>query len=146
MGQNAIQRAYEAFQKGEIERSGVMVHRVMLNPVWYAFNRVARYSLTTTLYWLNFSTQVFRKLKQLHRQSPFHLIQHPSYSFCGLFSIPFLRAAHVVRASSYQPALNDAAGVKRNLDSALNERLEALSMLLMEMERFMKAEKVEDLV
>jgi glycosyltransferase involved in cell wall biosynthesis len=47
-----------------------------------------------------------------------------------VFSIPFLRAAHVVRASSYQPALNDAAGVKRNLDSALVERLEALQYRL----------------
>lgn len=28
-GANAIERAYEAFQKGEIEHSGVMVHRVI---------------------------------------------------------------------------------------------------------------------
>lgn len=28
-GANAIGRAYEAFQKGEIERTGVMVHRVI---------------------------------------------------------------------------------------------------------------------
>lgn len=28
-GTNAIERAYEAFQKGEIEHSGVMVHRVV---------------------------------------------------------------------------------------------------------------------
>ncbi|KAI0079568.1 phosphoribosylglycinamide formyltransferase [Panus rudis PR-1116 ss-1] len=28
-GANAIERAYEAFQKGEIEKSGVMVHRVI---------------------------------------------------------------------------------------------------------------------
>ena len=112
------------------EHEGVMVHRVMLNPVWHAFNRATRYSLLTTLYWLNFSTQTFRKLKQLHRQHPFHLIQYPSYSFCGLFSILFLHAAHVVRVSSYQPALNDAAGVKRNLDSAVTERLEALQYKL----------------
>ena len=112
------------------DHDGVVVHRVMLKPVWHAFNRVTRYSLTTTLHWLNFSTQAFRKLKQLHRQHPFHLIQYPGYSFCGLFSIPFLRAAHVVRASSYQPALNDASGIKRNLDSMLNERLEALQYKL----------------
>lgn len=112
------------------DHDGVMVHRVMLKPAWHAFNRVTRYSLTTTLHWLNFSTQAFRKLKQLHRQRPFHLIQYPSYSFCGLFSIPFLRAAHVVRASSYQPSLNDAVGVKRNLDSAVSERLEALQYKL----------------
>lgn len=28
-GANAIERAYEAFQKGEIDRSGVMMHRVI---------------------------------------------------------------------------------------------------------------------
>ena len=114
----------------QFNHDGVVVHRVMLKPVWHTFNRVTRYSLTTTLHWLNFSTQAFRKLKQLHRQHPFHLIQYPSYSFCGLFSIPFLRAAHVVRASSYQPALNDAAGVERNLDAAVSERLEALQYKL----------------
>ncbi|HEX5965972.1 MAG TPA: glycosyltransferase family 4 protein [Pyrinomonadaceae bacterium] len=112
------------------EHEGVMVHRVMLKPVWHAFNRATRYSLTTTLHWLNFSTQAFRKLKQLHREHPFHLIQYPNYSFCGLFSIPFLRSAHVVRASSYQPAWNDIDGVKRNLDSAIIERLEGLQYKL----------------
>jgi glycosyltransferase involved in cell wall biosynthesis len=118
-------------QKNEehFKHEGVMVHRVMLKP-WHAFNRVTRYSLSTTLYWLNFSTQAFRKLKQLHREHPFHLIQYPSYSFCGLFSMRFLRAAHVVRASSYQPAWNDAAGVERNLDAAVSERLEALQYKL----------------
>ncbi len=112
------------------DHEGVMVHRVMLKPVWHAFNRATRYSLTTTLHWLNFSTQAFRKLKQLHREHPFHLIQYPNYSFCGLFSIPFLRSAHVVRASSYQPAWNDIDGVKRNLDSAIIERLEGLQYKL----------------
>lgn len=116
--------------EARFDHNGVMVHRVMLRPVWHVFNRVTRYSLTTTLHWLNFSAQAFRKLKQLHRERPFHLIQYPSYSFCGLLSIPFLRAAHVVRASSYQPALNDATGVKRNLDTALNERLEVLQYKL----------------
>ena len=109
---------------------GVRVHRVMLKPGWHALNRVTRYSLTTTLHWLNFSKQAFRKLKPLHRQRPFHLIQYPSYSFCGLFSILFLNAAHVIRASSYQPALNSACGVKRNLDSVMTERLEALQYRL----------------
>jgi len=112
------------------DHKGVMVHRVMLEPAWHTFNRLTRYSLATTLHWLNFSTQAYRKLKQLHRQRPFHVIQYPNYSSCGLFSIPLLRAAHVVRASSYQPAWNHAAGIKRNLDSVLTERLEALQYRL----------------
>jgi len=117
-------------EEEDFENEGVTVHRVTLKRGWQLLNRATRYSLPTTLHWLNFSTQVYRKLKQLHRQDPFNLIQYPNYSSCGVFSIPFLRAAHVVRASSYQPALNDAAGVKRNLDSALVERLEVLQYRL----------------
>jgi glycosyltransferase involved in cell wall biosynthesis len=82
------------------------------------------------LHWLNFSAQAFRKLKQLHRQQPFDLIQYPNYSFCGLLSIPLLRTAHVVRASSDQAALNQAAGLKRNFDLAMTERLELLQYKL----------------
>jgi len=114
----------------EFDHDGVLVHRVMLKPAWHTFNRLTRYSLPTTLHWLNFSTQTYRKLKQLHRREPFDLIQYPNYSSCGLFSIRLLRTAHVVRASSYQPGWNAVAGTKRNLDSALTERLEALQYKL----------------
>ena len=108
---------------------GVIVHRVMLRPSWRMLNRVTRYSLATTLHWLNFSTQTYRKLKQLHRREPFQLIQYPNYSACGLFSIPLLRATHVVRASS-QPGWSDVAGLKRNFDSNVTGRLEALQYKL----------------
>ena len=114
----------------EFDHEGVMVHRVMLKPAWHTFNRLTRYSMTTTLHWLNFSTQTYRKLKQLHRREPFDLIQYPNYSSCGLLSIPLLRTTHVVRASSYQPGWNDVSGHRRNLDSALLDRLEALQYKL----------------
>ena len=116
--------------EAEFEHDGVMVHRLTLKRGWQTLNRLTRYSLPTTLHWLNFSTQVFRKLKQLHRKEPFHLIQYPNYSSCGVLSIPLLRTAHVVRASSYEPACNDAAGLKRNLDLTIAERLEALQYRL----------------
>ena len=116
--------------KINFDHEGVMVHRVMLKPAWHAFNRLTRYSLTTTLHWLNFSTQAYRKLKQLHRQRP--------VPFDPVSQLLFLRtvldsvSAHRARrqASSYQPALNDAIGVKRNLDSVMTERLEALQYKL----------------
>jgi glycosyltransferase involved in cell wall biosynthesis len=111
----------------EFDHDGVMVHRVMLKPGWNTLNRLTRYSLPTTLHWLNFSTQTYRKLKQLHRRQPFDVIQYPNYSSCGLFSMALLRTNHVVRASS-QPGWN--AQVKRNLDSALTSRLEALQCKL----------------
>jgi glycosyltransferase involved in cell wall biosynthesis len=108
----------------------VKVHRVTLKRGWQTVNRLTRYTFSTSLHWLNVSAQVFRKLKELHRQKPFDFIQYPNYSSCGVFAIPFLRATHVVRASSFEPALNDAAGVKRNLDTALSERLENLQYRL----------------
>lgn len=116
--------------ESEFSHEGVMVHRVMIKPSWHLLHRLTRYSLNTTLHWLNFSTQSFRKLKQLHRQQPFQLIQYPNYSACGLLSIPLLRAAHVVRASSDQSAVNDAGGVTRNFDAAVSERLESLQCKL----------------
>ena len=111
----------------EFDHDGVIIHRVMLKPAWHTFNRLTRYSFTTSLHWLNFSTQTYRKLKQLHRREPFDVIQYPNYSACGLFSIAFLRATHVVRASS-EPGWN--GDVRRNLDSNLTERLEALQYRL----------------
>ena len=114
----------------EFDHEGVTVHRVMLKPAWHTFNRLTRYSMTTTLHWLNFSTQTYRKLKQLHRREPFDVIQYPNYSSCGLFAIPLLRTTHVVRASSYQPGWKAVNGHKRNFDSALTERLEALQYKL----------------
>jgi len=111
----------------EFDHDGVTVHRVMLKPGWNTLNRLTRYYLTTTLHWLNFSTQTYRKLKQLHRQKPFDVIQYPNYSACGLFSIPLLRTTHVIRASS-QPGWN--THIKRNLDSSLTERLESLQYKL----------------
>lgn len=114
----------------EFQHERVMVHRITLKRGWQALNRLTRYSLPTTLHWLNFSTQVYRKLRQLHQQHAFHLIQYPNYSSCGIFSIPFLRTTHVIRASSYGPALNDAAGIIRNFDFALADLLEALQYKL----------------
>ena len=116
--------------EAEFEHEGVMVHRLTLGRGWQTVNRLTRYSLPTTLHWLNFSTRVFRKLKQLHRREPFDLIQYPNYSSCGVFSIPFLRATHVVRTSSYDPAWNDLAGVKPNLDIAIAQRLQTLQYRL----------------
>ena len=111
----------------EFDHEGVMVHRVMLKPRWHTLNRLTRYSLPTTLHWLNFSTQTYRKLKQLHRREPFHLIQYPNYSSCGLFAIPLLRTTHVIRASS-QPGWNTC--VRQNFDLTVTELLEALQYKL----------------
>jgi hypothetical protein len=102
----------------EFEHEGVMVHRVMLGRSWQTLNRLTRYTFPTTLHWLNLSAQVVRKLKELQRKEPFDLIQYPNYSSCGVFSIPLLRATHVVRTSSFAPAWNEASGIRRTFDTA----------------------------
>ena len=114
----------------EFDHAGVMVHRVMLGRSWQTLNRLTRYTFPTTLHWLNVSAQVSRKLRRLHREKPFDLIQYPNYSSCGVFSIPLLRCAHVVRASSFEPAWNEVAGIERNLDTAATERLQTLQYRL----------------
>ena len=114
----------------EFDHDGVIVHRVMLKPGWSTINRITRYTLSTTLHWLNFSTQTYSKLKQLHSCKPFNLIQYPNYSSCGLFSIPLLRTSHVVRASSYESDWNSASGMKRSVDSTMTEFLERLQYKL----------------
>jgi glycosyltransferase involved in cell wall biosynthesis len=113
-------------EESTFEYKGVMVHRLTLKRSWQTLNRLTRYTFPTTLHWLNFSAQVFRKLRQLHRQKPFHLIQYPNYSSCGVFSIPVLRTAHVVRASSYDPAISNLSGHKRNLDLKIAEGLQSV--------------------
>ncbi len=116
--------------ENQFDYDGVMVHRVMLGRRWQMLNRLTRYSFPTALHWLNLSAQIVRKLKQLHRKEPFDLIQYPSYSSCGVFSIPLLRAAHVVRASSFEPAWNEVSGIKRTLDTLATERLQLLQYRL----------------
>ena len=114
----------------EFEYEGVIVHRVMLKRGWQLLNTLTRYHLPTTLHWLNLSTQVYRKLKQKKKKKPFHLIQYPNYSFCGVLPILFLSVPHVVRASSYEPGRNEAAGGKQDLDNRLVHRLEKLQFQL----------------
>ena len=121
---------YSQKDEAEFEHEGVMVHRVRPRSVWSVFNRATRYSFPTTLHWLSISTQIYRKLKQLHRKQPFHLIQYPNYSSCGVFAIPFLRTTHVVRVSSSGPDWDGARGRAINFDLSLSERLEALQYRL----------------
>jgi glycosyltransferase involved in cell wall biosynthesis len=109
---------------------GVTVHRITSSEWWTQLNRFTRYRLGTTLPFLDLSVKVYRKLKRLNLQLPLNLVQSPNYSCCGLVSICCLSVPHVLRASSYQPAWNDAAGVKRKLDSWMLERFEGLQFRL----------------
>ena len=99
----------------EFVHEGVTVHRMRSRRWWSQ---------------LDFSLRVYRTLKRIHSQRPLHLVQFPNYSCCGLVSMCCLRVPHVLRASSYQPALNDAAGVTRTLNVRTVEGLETLQFRL----------------
>lgn len=116
--------------EAEFDDHGVAVHRVVLRRRWQLLNRLLWQRMQITVHWLNFSAQAYRKLKKLNREEAFDLVQYPNYSACGLFSILFLRIPHVVRASSYGPALNQAARTERNIDVRMVEHLESAQFRL----------------
>ncbi|HEY0319990.1 MAG TPA: glycosyltransferase family 4 protein [Pyrinomonadaceae bacterium] len=108
--------------KSEIDQDefvyeGITVHRVGFGKAWLQLNRLTRYRLTNTMHLLGLSSQVYRKLKKLNAERPFHLVQFPNASYCGLFSILLLRLPHVLRASWFQPVWSELNGMERNLDA-----------------------------
>jgi len=130
MGHDIHVLTLSGIDEAEFEHEGVTVHRITSSKWWSQTNRLTRYRLATTPRFLELSVKVYRKLKWLNSQQPLHLVQFPNYSCCGLVSICCLNVPHVLRASSYQPALNDAIGVKRKLNSWMAERLEGLQFRL----------------
>ena len=130
MGHDIHVLTLSEIDEAEFEHEGVTVHRITSSKWWPQLNRFTRERLATTPLFLDLSVKVYRKLKWLNSQQPFHLVQFPNYSCCGLVSICCLSVPHVLRASSYQPAWNDAAGVKRKLNSRMVERLEGLQFRL----------------
>jgi len=99
----------------EFVHEGVTIHRIRRRRWWSQ---------------LDFSVKVYRRLKRIDSQQPLHLVQFPNYSCCGLVSICRLGVPHVLRASSYQPALNDAVGATRTLRTWMVEGLETLQFRL----------------
>lgn len=112
------------------EHEGVKIHRIPNSKEWSRLHRLTGHRLPATAQLLDFSVRVYRKLKQLNAHHPFHLVQFPNYSFCGLVSMYRFRVPHALRASSYLPAVNNAGEAKRTLDSRMVKRLEGLQFRL----------------
>jgi glycosyltransferase involved in cell wall biosynthesis len=130
MGHDIHVLTLSEIDEAKFEHEGVTVHRIASSKLWRQLNRLTRYRLATTPPFLDLSVKIYRKLKWLNSQEPLHLVQFPNYSCCGLVSICCLSVPHVLRASSYQPALNHAVGAKRKLNSSMVERLERLQFRL----------------
>jgi glycogen(starch) synthase len=114
----------------EFEHGGVRVHRVTGGRVASRFNAWTGHRMGLTARYLDLSFKVHRVLRRLHAQEPFRLFQFPNYSVCGLVSTLRLGVPHVLRASSYQPELNEVVGVRRSPDARAVELLEALQFRL----------------
>lgn len=114
----------------DFDKDGVRVHRVQIGalPLWY--QRLTRRRLKNTGRWLKFSYLGCRKLRQLHRQKPFDVVQAANLYACGLFTLLRLGAPNVTRISSYRRCVNELSGVRRNADTIVMEWLEWLQMRL----------------
>ena len=130
MGHDIHVLTLSEIDEAEFEHEGVTVHRIANSKPWSRLDHLTRYRLPSSILFLDFSVKVYRKLRLLNAQSPFQLVQFPNYSCCGLFSMLFLRVPHVLRASSYQPTLNEAIGIRRTLNSRIVKRLEGLQFRL----------------
>ncbi|HEX3282551.1 MAG TPA: glycosyltransferase family 4 protein [Pyrinomonadaceae bacterium] len=106
---------------------GVQVHRVRLKGGWQTLNQLTRYRLPTTTHWLNLSTQIYRRLRRLHADEAFDVVQSPNYSFCGLFSMLLLRVPQVLRISSVEPYFHDSLK-EQTLDFKFLKALEWLQL------------------
>lgn len=114
----------------EFEDQGVQVHRVSFGKLHKRLNRLTQNRFSSTSKWVDFSFQAYLKLRQLHSQTPFDLLQFPNSRACGLFSKLWLHVPQVTRISCYRPVWNEQAGMKRNLDARTTERLEWLQLRL----------------
>jgi glycosyltransferase involved in cell wall biosynthesis len=112
--------------ESDSEHDGTRVHRFRSGKAWRHLNGLTRYRFATTIYLLDLSFQVYRRLRRLNRQRALDLVQFPNFSSCGLFSMLLLGVPHVLRASGYQPVWNSADGIKPSLDSRAVELLERL--------------------
>jgi glycosyltransferase involved in cell wall biosynthesis len=114
----------------EFGHEGVVVHRVRAGRLAARLDRLTLRRLPTAARFLDLSFEIYRELRRLHARRPLQLIQFPNYALCGLVSMLRLGVPHVLRASTYAPALNDAAGVRRSMDSRAVEQLERLQFRL----------------
>lgn len=103
---------------GTLVQDGIEVHRVAISPVlplW--LNRFTLWRLPSAILWLVQSWRLKKTCGRLHKERPFDLIQHTSYTATGVFRLG--NVPEVVRISSYEPLLQKAYDFPVNLDSRL---------------------------
>ena len=111
-------------------RDGVHVHRVMVAPLSTLYKRLTRWRFIQTGKWLKVSHALYRRIRDLHRVTPFDVVQASNSRACGLLTRLLLRVPFVTRISCYRPAWNAGAGIERTPDVRMLERLEWLQLRL----------------
>lgn len=119
---------FSEIDSAEFEYDGIHVYRITRDITGDWLNRLTRNKVRSTIACLFLSYQFFRKLKQLHRQMPFDIVQFSNYNFCGLVSSLLLSVPSMVRISSYSPVWHQKLGAKPTLDARMIELLERLQL------------------
>lgn len=114
----------------DFEYDGIHVHRITREVKGGWFNRLTRNKVRATITCLALSYRFYGKLKRLHRQVPFDIVQYSNYNFCGLFASLLLSVPSMVRISSYSPVWHQKLGAKPTLDARMIELLERLQLRL----------------
>jgi glycosyltransferase involved in cell wall biosynthesis len=109
---------------------GLQVHRIKVDqntsPLQRWLNRLTRDRLRQTIQWLDFSFQVYRRLKQLHQKQPFDIIHMSNYLGGGLVTSLLMRIPYLVMIGSHSPTWHRESGLNRNRDIKGIEWLEWL--------------------
>ncbi len=109
-------------------REGVTVHRVRNGAMELFLNRITRFRFPHSAKWIDFSWQAYRRLRQLHVQSPFDCAQYPNYLSPGLMASFWLPLPFTVRISSFASVWTEAARRERTLDTLILECLERIQL------------------
>jgi glycosyltransferase involved in cell wall biosynthesis len=110
----------------EFSWNGVRVRRVAIGgPPLYFLNALLR-DIRVPLDWLWQSWKINRVLNDMHCREHFDVVQYASYTAPGLFRLR--GTATVVRLSSYEPLLQEAAGLEPSLARRLQAVLEQIAL------------------
>ena len=112
----------------EFDYEGIRVSRITrsLSNGW--LNMLTRNKLRSTVACIALSFAFYRKLRALHQQSPFDIVQFSNYCFCGLFADLLLTIPSMIRISTYSPVWHERLGANRSLDLRAIEWLESFQL------------------
>lgn len=112
----------------EFDYEGIRVSRIARSVSNGWLNMLTRNKLRSTMACIALSFAFYRKLRGLHQESPFEIVQYSNYCFCGLFASLLLTIPSMVRISTYSPVWHERLGANRSLDLRAIEWLESFQL------------------